>query len=75
MLSHIRVSGITVLHIKSKSIYSQDYDEDTPNNHPQENLLQSVISHSPLPELSWKKNLEKVKWNLADCTFSPVSQK
>lgn len=76
MLSQIRVSGITVLDKKSGSIYSQDYDEDTPNNDPHDNLLQSIISHSPPPpELSWKKNLEKVKWDLADSTFSPASQK
>lgn len=71
MLSQICVSRITVLHIKSESVYSQDSDEDTPNNHPHENLLQSVISHYPLPQLSWKKNLEVVKWDLADSTFPP----
>lgn len=75
MLSQICVSRTTMLHIKSESIYSQDCDEDTPNNHPHENLLQSIISHSPPPELSWKKNLEEVKWDLADSTFPPASQK
>lgn len=75
MLSQIRVSGITVLRIISESIYSQDCDEDAPNNHLHENLLQPIISHSRPPELSWKKNLEEVKWDLADSSFLPASQK
>lgn len=43
MLSQICVSGIIVLHMKSEGIYSQECEEDTPNNHPHENLLESLI--------------------------------
>lgn len=43
MLSQICVSGITVLHMKSEGIYSQDCEEDIPDNHPHENLLQFLI--------------------------------